>query len=59
MRPRSSLLLRRAADQRGAVFTELVIVVPSDDTQRVQESHIAMLHALCDETERVLFPERG
>jgi len=29
--------------------------VPSDDTQRVQEAHITLLHILCRQTENLLF----
>lgn len=36
---------------------DLAIVVPSDDTQRIQESHIAIGHALCELVDEALFPE--
>jgi D-sedoheptulose 7-phosphate isomerase len=35
---------------------ELAIVVPSDDTQRIQEAHIAIGHALAELVEDALFP---
>jgi len=35
---------------------ELAIVVPSDDTQRIQEAHIAIGHALATLVEDALFP---
>ena len=38
---------------------DVVIGVPSDDTPRIQEGHIALLHAMCEEAERALFPERA
>jgi D-sedoheptulose 7-phosphate isomerase len=38
----------------GAV--ELALVVPSDDTQRIQESHIAVGHALAELVDDALFP---
>ena len=34
---------------------ELPLVVPSDDTPRVQEGHIAMIHIICDLVEKRLF----
>jgi D-sedoheptulose 7-phosphate isomerase len=37
---------------------ELAIVVPSDDTQRIQEAHIAIGHALAELVEDALFPAR-
>jgi len=36
---------------------ELALVIPSDDTQRIQESHIAVLHAIAELVDRHLFPE--
>ena len=43
----------------GGTLTGLVdfaIVVPSRDTQRIQEAMLAVEHILCDLTERALFP---
>jgi len=37
---------------------ELAVVVPSDDTQRIQEAHIAIGHALAELVEDALFPGR-
>jgi len=34
---------------------ELSIIVPSDDTPRVQEGHITIIHILCDLMEKELF----
>ncbi len=36
---------------------ELALIVPSDDTQRIQESHIAIGHVLCELVDEALFPE--
>jgi D-sedoheptulose 7-phosphate isomerase len=36
---------------------DLAIVVPSDDTQRIQESHIAIGHALVELVDDALFPK--
>lgn len=38
-----------------APLAELALVVPSDDTQRVQESHIAIGHALVELVDAALF----
>ena len=42
---------------RGDV-ADLVITVPSDDTPRIQESHIAIGHILCEIVEAALFGSR-
>ena len=34
---------------------DIAIVVPSDSTQRIQETHIAIGHILCDAVEKGLF----
>jgi len=39
-----------------ADLAELVIGVPSDETPRIQESHIAICHVLCEMVDCVLFP---
>jgi len=36
---------------------ELALVVPSEDTQRIQESHIAIGHALAELVDDALFPK--
>ena len=36
---------------------ELALVVPSDDTQRIQESHIAIGHVLAELVDDALFPK--
>ena len=36
---------------------DLALVVPSDDTQRIQESHITLAHAITEVVELLLFPE--
>jgi D-sedoheptulose 7-phosphate isomerase len=35
---------------------ELALVVPSDDTQRIQEAHIAIGHVICELVDDALFP---
>jgi D-sedoheptulose 7-phosphate isomerase len=57
----------RAAGLRTIAFTgrgggklaarvDLALVVPSDDTQRIQEAHIAIGHALAELVDDALFP---
>jgi D-sedoheptulose 7-phosphate isomerase len=44
----------------GGAMRELCdhcIVVPSDDTPRIQEGHILIAHVLCEIVERALFPD--
>ena len=48
-----ALLGRDGGSIKGVA--ELSIVVPSDDTPRVQEGHITIIHILCDLVERELF----
>ncbi len=50
------LLGRGGGKLANAVDT--AIVVPSDDTPRIQESHIAIGHLFCELVEAALFPER-
>ena len=40
-----------------AHLVELPLVVPSADTQRIQECHIAIGHAIAELVDRLLFPE--
>ena len=39
-----------------AARVDLALVVPSDDTQRIQESHIAIGHILAELVDRALYP---
>jgi D-sedoheptulose 7-phosphate isomerase len=42
-----------------ASLVDVPIVVPSDQTPRIQESHIAIVHVLCELIDEALFPESG
>jgi D-sedoheptulose 7-phosphate isomerase len=43
-----------------APAVDVAVVVPSDDTQRIQESHIAVGHIVCELVEQALFaPHRS
>ena len=44
---------------RAAAMADVAITVPSDNTQYVQESHLAIEHILCDLVERALFDSRA
>jgi D-sedoheptulose 7-phosphate isomerase len=41
---------------RVAALCDLALVVPSDDTQRIQETHNLVGHVLCELVEHTLFP---
>jgi D-sedoheptulose 7-phosphate isomerase len=47
------LLGRDGGSIKGAC--NLALVVPSDDTPRIQEGHIAIIHIVCDLVEKALF----
>ena len=40
-----------------AKMADYAIIVPSNDTPRIQESHILIGHILCDIIEKELFAE--
>ena len=42
---------------RLAGLVDVAIVVPSESTPRVQECHVAVIHALCELIDAALFPE--
>jgi D-sedoheptulose 7-phosphate isomerase len=42
---------------RCAALCDLALVVPSEDTQRIQETHNLIGHILCELVELVLFPQ--
>ncbi|HEY0079820.1 MAG TPA: D-sedoheptulose 7-phosphate isomerase [Pyrinomonadaceae bacterium] len=44
---------------RVRALCDLALVVPSDDTQRIQETHNLIGHILCDLVETELFPDMG
>jgi D-sedoheptulose 7-phosphate isomerase len=44
---------------RCAPLCDLALIVPSNDTQRIQETHNLIGHAICELVELILFPEDG
>jgi D-sedoheptulose 7-phosphate isomerase len=52
-----SIALTGRGGGKLAARVDLALVVPSDDTQRIQEAHICLLHALCEVVDATLFPE--
>jgi phosphoheptose isomerase len=38
---------------------DVCICVPSDNTQHIQETHVAIEHIICHLAERAVFPDRG
>jgi D-sedoheptulose 7-phosphate isomerase len=53
-----TLALAGKSGGKLASRVELAIVVPSDDTQQIQEAHLAIGHALAELVEDALFPQR-
>jgi D-sedoheptulose 7-phosphate isomerase len=51
-----TLALTGARPNPLARRADFALAVPSRDTQRIQEAHITLLHILCTQTERLLFP---
>jgi len=41
-----------------AGHAEMVFTVPSDVTERIQETHITVAHIWCDLVDRILYPEK-
>ena len=52
----ATIVLTGGGGGRAATSADLAIRIPSEDTQHVQESHIAIGHVLCALVERALFP---
>lgn len=38
---------------------DIALIVPSDNTQRIQEIHTNIIHTLCELAEKQLFPDKG
>ena len=47
------LLGRNGGSIKGAC--DLTLIVPSDDTPRIQEGHITIIHIVCDLVEKAMF----
>jgi phosphoheptose isomerase len=52
-----TIALTGATGGKMAAAAEIVIRIPSESTQHIQEAHIAVGHILCAIIERSLFPE--
>jgi D-sedoheptulose 7-phosphate isomerase len=52
-----TIALTGRAGGKLADLAELVIHVPSEETPRIQESHTAICHVLCEMVDSVLFPD--
>lgn len=50
-----ALLGKDGGSIKGAC--DLALIVPSDDTPRIQEGHIAIIHIVCDLVEKSMFGE--
>lgn len=51
-------LLGKGGGKLG-ILVDTPIIVPSDDTPRIQETHIAIGHLFCELVEAALFPDSG
>jgi len=51
-------LLGRGGGKLSSIC-DLNIIVPSDDTPRIQETHIALAHAMCEIVEQTIFGENA
>jgi D-sedoheptulose 7-phosphate isomerase len=49
------MALTGPAPNKLALLAHVNLAAPSDDTQRIQEAHITLLHILCRQTEYLLF----
>lgn len=38
-----------------AKISDIALIVPSDSTPRIQEAHIAVIHIICEQIEKVIF----
>jgi D-sedoheptulose 7-phosphate isomerase len=52
-----TILLSGETGGKARHLVDVAILVPSADTQRIQEAHITVGHVLCDLVERALFPD--
>jgi D-sedoheptulose 7-phosphate isomerase len=52
-----ALLGRDGGSIKGSC--DLALVVPSDDTPRIQEGHITIIHIVCDLVEKAMFGNAG
>jgi D-sedoheptulose 7-phosphate isomerase len=52
-----ALLGRDGGSIKGSC--DLSLVVPSDDTPRIQEGHITIIHIVCDLVEKAMFGDAG
>ena len=53
-----SIALLGRTGGRAAALADIQLVVPSDDTQHIQEAHIAIGHAIAALVDRALFPRQ-
>jgi D-sedoheptulose 7-phosphate isomerase len=52
-----TILLSGETGGKAQPLADAAVLVPSTDTQRIQEAHITVGHVLCDLVERALFPD--
>jgi D-sedoheptulose 7-phosphate isomerase len=54
-----TILLSGETGGKARPLAHATVLVPSTDTQRIQEAHITVGHMLCHLVERALFPDAG
>jgi D-sedoheptulose 7-phosphate isomerase len=54
-----TVLLTGESGGQAAAAADIIVRVPSADTQRIQEVHVAAGHALCGLVENAIFPPGG
>ena len=55
----STIVLTGSTEGELSELADVVIKVPSTNTQHIQESHLAIEHIICHQVERALFPVPG
>ena len=50
-----SVLLTGETGGKAAALADIAVKIPSEDTQHIQEAHIAVGHILCELVEQILF----
>jgi D-sedoheptulose 7-phosphate isomerase len=53
-----STILLTGQNATGVLNADIVIAVPNDSTQHIQESHLAIEHIICDLVERHVFKKQ-
>jgi D-sedoheptulose 7-phosphate isomerase len=55
----SCVVLSGGDGGEAAELADVAVVVPSEDTQRIQETHLVLIHSLCEIVEERLWSSRA